>query len=166
MAHRRFRGGRGGPRRSTNWIAASTNGVIVDHGVTTLISTTIISAPASDGFTVARIVGTVWAAPTVINVDGVTYMGIYNRVSGSAGEQLVLDPSFGGDIESESWMWWTAFVQVGGAAGGNTHSPQQMQLDIKVKRKLHPGDSIVLAIRNTGVVFSSAVNLRSLIMPT
>jgi len=144
--------------------------------------------------TLLRTVGEIVLNLSFVNINApaswyelvTVYMGIYIADADASGAVIIRDPSKAEDMPNKDWLWrgtWgssqcnlignTTFTCTTNFDDGGWAGHNGSHIDVKVKRKLRPEESIVLAFRAThddvlaagGTAFSLLVqaNIRCLI---
>ncbi len=152
------------PRRRSYWLALHLESSGVNVASNTRHDDVLMSlADDHNTTTIIRIVGAVYAGIQVAAAFvAPVYWGIYKRQGSGSVSSLVLNPLNLTDVGDENWMHWRVLYHF--LADDQIEQPDA-GVDIKVKRKIDGGDSIIFTAIST-VNYHVAVNLRGLFLAT
>ncbi len=162
MANRRYskRYTNRGNRRSSEWRAAFNDTVLASHAAGAVITSQVLVG--GSGITFVRLVGSICFVPQDYTGEGIFHMMLHlNTAEGGTG----LDPSQNTTTDREDILWWMAKGFRKGAGvndGGGGFA--DIQLDIRVKRRMPDADYQLQFGVTSDVAFKKAFNARVLVL--
>lgn len=139
-------------RRRTAWLELAADNPTAETSVAaaTIAQQILLTGPTNlfdEEMTIARIIGD-FRIQNTAGAENVVYMGVRVQQTGLAAATS-LNPRT--ESADEEWMWWRAFfMQSGGAVQPTNAYASIPGIDIRVKRKIHPGQDLVLLTIGTG----------------
>ena len=154
-------------RKRRDWTSQGTNLTTVADLVVTGIDIALTPGAAAVGYTVARIVGSIFLEPTVFSEGGILSMGVC-VVPELAGTALSPSPVDVNNLAAPYWLWTRTTFYQGGSLGQTQVSwdPGHQLVDIKVMRRVEADEHLRLMLVSSGFStgYTFGTRLRTLLL--